>query len=652
MNLFRLLSGILLLILSSPLAAIQENTPLSMPDKKNLYQRVLTLPGAKLYPQKNSLPHQAISLPPFSLYYIYQRVKGTDGQEWLQAGLGRRGNRVGWIVGKKTLEWNQGLTLTFRDPTERDRVLLFKDKKSIQKIAENYDVPEYQRLYNAASQEKRLKGSPVVAIQPSTHINLQKNFYLLPIHDYEEIYLNNSTARLLQVSSIPIQEALHREELVSPIVGDAYTAGIVFAIDSTFSMQPYIDRTRQAVQMIYDRLERESLLNYVNFGLVAFRDNPKAAPGIDYLTRSYINLKKGRNAETFLTAVTNLNAAARTSKDFIEDSYAGIKQTIQEMDWSPYAARYIVLITDAGARKADDPLSGTGLSAVDLKKLAQENNAAIFVLHLLTPDPGANHEAAALQYRQLSDYPGIGSLYYGVPTGNPEEFGEVLESLANQITTQIGQFTNHRNNDQKIVKTQQLEALQAKVAKLGHALRMRFLQANKDEQAPDTFKAWLLDKDFRNPENTAVDVCVLLTRDQLSDLYEVLKQVLVTAEQGLISPKDFLNELKSLAATLSRDPEQIGATTATTTHQGNSLADMGFMREYIDGLPYTGEVMELALDDWQSWPAKKQVSFMHRLEEKITYYRALHDHTDLWISLDGGAIDGGAVFPVPLDMLP
>ena len=652
MNLFTLPSAIILLIVSSSLAATQENTPLSMPDKKHLYQRVLTLPGAKLYPQKDSLPTEAISLPPFSVYYVYQRIKGTDGQEWLQAGLGRRGNRVGWIVGRKTLQWNQGLTLTFRDPADRDRVLLYKDKTSIQQIAENYDLPQYQRLYDAASQEKRLRESPVVAIQPSTHINLQKNFYLLPIHDYEEIYLKDSTARLLQVSSIPIQETAYNEEPSLPLAGNAYTAGIVFAIDSTFSMQPYIDRTRQAVRMIYDRLERESILNHVNFGLVAFRDNPKAAPAIEYLTRRYVSLKQGGNAETFLTAVANLNAADKTSKDFVEDSYAGVKQTIKEMDWSPYAARYIVLITDAGAREADDPLSGTGLSAIDLKKLALENNAAVFVLHLLTPDPGANHQAAALQYRQLSDYPNIGSLYYGVPTGDPQEFGEVLESLANQITTQISQFAKHRSNDKKTVKTQQLEALQAKVAKLGHALRMRFLQANQDEQAPDIFKAWLLDKDFRHPENTAVDVCVLLTRDQLSDLYEVLNQVLVTAEQGLISPKDFLNELKSLAATLSRDPDQIGATTATTTHQGNSLADLGFMREYIEGLPYTGEVMKLALDDWQSWPAKQQVSFMHRLEEKITYYRALHDHTDLWVSLDGGAIDGGAVFPVPLDMLP
>jgi len=62
--------------------------------------------------------------------------------------------------------------------------------------------------------------------------------------------------------------------------------------------------------------------------------------------------------------------------------------------------------------------------------------------------------------------------------------------------------------------------------------------------------------------------------------------------------------------------------------------------------------MNLALDDWHSWSTTQQVNFLSQLEEKITYYRALHDHTDIWISLDNKPINGNSVFPVPLDMLP
>jgi hypothetical protein len=166
------------------------------------------------------------------------------------------------------------------------------------------------------------------------------------------------------------------------------------------------------------------------------------------------------------------------------------------------------------------------------------------------------------------------------------------------------------------------------------------------------FDAWLLDRDFRDPARATLDVRVLLSRDQLSELSDVLTQVLDAAEDGLLSPQNFFSELQSLAATATRDPERLGATTTTTAGTGNSLADLGFMREYIEDLPYTGEVMGLSLDDWQSWSTRQQIAFLNRLDEKVSYYRALHDHTDLWVSLDGGPVNGDSVYPVELEQLP
>jgi len=158
-----------------------------------------------------------------------------------------------------------------------------------------------------------------------------------------------------------------------------------------------------------------------------------------------------------------------------------------------------------------------------------------------------------------------------------------------------------------------------------------------------------VDRDFMNPERSAVDVRVLLTRDQLSDLKQVMQQVLELAEEGVLSPQNFIDDLKSLAATVSRDPSSVGG---STSEAGTNLADMGYMREYIEDLPYTGEVMGLTLETWEEWSAKVQIEFMHRLESKINYYQALHDHTDLWVTPGGGAVNGNSVFPVALELLP
>ena len=119
----------------------------------------------------------------------------------------------------------------------------------------------------------------------------------------------------------------------------------------------------------------------------------------------------------------------------------------------------------------------------------------------------------------------------------------------------------------------------------------------------------------------------------------------------MLSPRTFLDDLKSLAATISRDPTAAGRSTRSAGESQN-LADLGYMREYIEDLPYTGEIMNLSLDVWEQWPAREQLDFLHRLESKVNYYEAVHDNLDLWVSLDGGPISGDSVFPIALSRLP
>ena len=661
-----------MLIMVCQFTPAKGDTPLLMANKKNLYQRILTLPGAILYSQAKEIQKEAEPLPVFSIYYIYSRMK-VDSVQWLKVSLGRYGNRMrmGWIREDKTLEWSQRLTLTFREPVDnQDRVLLFKDKKSAEQLATSSNINEYEKIYQAAVKGEKLANSPVIAILPSENIDIKKNFYLVPIHGYEDIFMKGTTARLLQVSSIPmpsenklnntpaktqLQTSITTPPFKSNRANDVpYAAGITFVVDSTLSMQRFIDRTRQAVKTIFNDIKQANLLGNVSFGLIAYRDNIEITPNVEYVTKQYVSLKQGKDPGVFMKQVADLQATEWTTKNFIEDGFAGIHQAIQGMDWSPFAARYIVLITDAGSRGANDPLSSTGLKLAELKKLAHEKNIAIFVMHLLTPASKFNHEDARKQYTALSEYPNIGSFYYGVPTGNTNELGKVIEKLSSQITAQVGQMKGGVNKDTiQNVKQEspQLQDLNSKVEKLGYTLRMRYLQ-EQGEQAPDVFKAWIVDKDFNVPEKRTVDARVSLTRNQLSDLHSILKQILNTARKGVMSPKNFLNDLKSLAATTSRNPDRLGGATSITAGEGNSLAEMGFMREYIEDLPYTGKIMNLSLDDWQRWPVKQQTEFLQNIREKINYYQFLHDNVDLWVSLKGGAIDGDSVFPVPLVLLP
>jgi len=647
---------LMLVIAMLPLAgtaaepATSADRPLLIAGKHSLYQRVLSVPGARIASEPGG--QKEAQLVPFTALYVYARQQ-QDGKEWIEIGADRHGKRMGWLAAADSIEWNHGLTAAFRDPTGHHRVLLFKNSDSLRELTSQSSLRRYKRYYGEAVSEQLSADSPVVAIQPPGHIDIREDFYLVPIHRYEDVYLGNEKARMLQVSTVPLSNTPNTS-VKSGANKQAYSAGLVFVIDSTLSMQPYIERTQEAVTTIFDTLDKADLPGQMNFGLVAYRDNLSAAPGLNYLVRTYVDLDEGRDASGFLSRVSSLRDASVSSQDFTEDAYAGVKQAIESINWTGHDARYIVLVTDAGARDAGDPLSSTGLDAEGLRQLAQEKGIAIFVLHLLTTATMPDQNADTEQYRRLAEFPGVGSLYYGVPTGDVQEFGKVLDSLASQISGQVQMASANREPPAPVPASDnaQLAELQARVSKLGYALRMRYLQKTEGGQVPSVFDAWILDRDFNDPARSTLDIRVLLTRDQLSDLNDVLTQVLEAAENGLLSPQNFLSELQSLAATATRDPEQLGATTTTTAGAGTSLAEMGYMREYIEDLPYTGEVMGLSLDDWQSWSTQQQIAFLNRLEEKIGYYRALHDHTDLWVSLDGGPISGDSVYPIELKLLP
>lgn len=641
-----LLLGLLTMLVGGLSAA---DKPLLMEGKKTLYQRVLSVPEARLYEVPTDTAGST-RITPFSVLYVYEK-----GSDWLKVGHDSFGQIAGWVKRDKAIVWNQALTVSFKDPQDIQRVMLFSSKDDLERLVDDYDKQGYQSLYNAIVSGEPPVDSPVIAIQPDAHLEIRENFYLVPIKQHEDVYLGSEQARLLEIASVPLDESRDERELRDIETGSrSYRSGIHFVIDSTQSMGPYIDRTRAAVKRVYSAIEKQELTNQVSFGLTAYRDNIDQVPELEYLTRRYVSLEQGTNVEQFFQRVNDLSPSEVSSRDFREDAYSGIKSAIEDSDWDKFDARYVVLITDAGPRESHDSLGASRLSAQTLRQLAYDKGVSIWVLHLRTPAAAANHEKAESLYKQLSFYPGIGDFYYGVSLGKVDEFGNVLEVLAKQITQQVLATTNGvpplplPQREQGQAQTQ-LAQLQDRVAKLGNALRMRYLQKESGQPLPSVFDAWMIDRDFINPERSAVDVRVLLTRDQLSDLKNVMQRVLELAEEGVLSPQSFIDDLQSLAATVSRDPSSV---TGSTSGAGANLAEMGYMREYIEDLPYTGEVMNLTLESWEEWSAKVQVEFMHRLESKINYYQALHDHTDLWVTPGGGPVNGNSVFPVALDLLP
>ncbi|KAG1598014.1 hypothetical protein G6F46_014224 [Rhizopus delemar] len=95
-------------------------------------------------------------------------------------------------------------------------------------------------------------------------------------------------------------------------------------------MDPYIERTREAIKKVYQQIESEKLGKQVKFGLVAFRSSVKAVPGLEYVTRMYADPNTVKDGSDFLSKVADLKQAKVSSSEFDEDAFAGVSQAIDQ----------------------------------------------------------------------------------------------------------------------------------------------------------------------------------------------------------------------------------------------------------------------------------------------------------------------------------
>ena len=638
-------------------AAWAQTTPLLQPGKKSIYQRVLTTPECQLHETAGDTKGKAVAA--FSRFYLYEKAD-VAGKTWLKVGPDTRGKISGWLPQACTVDWKMQLTLAFTNPANRDPVLFFKDKKTLEQIVDA-EMPAKIVEPIVTTLNNTGKAPGVVAKEPELAVDQQKNFYLLPIFEAEELYTQaGEPLRVLNVASVSKQTDSQPAKPSTSSSTDnqtslkAFSAAVVFVIDSTISMGPYIERTREAVRSITTDVEAAGLGERVKFGLVAYRGNTSATPGLEYVSKLFVDPTTVKSGADFLQKISDLAAAKVSTIGFDEDAYAGLSTALTDIEWNQFGARYIVLITDAGAVTGSDDLSTTKSDAAQIRIAAKERGVAIYVLHLKTPAGRRNHPQAQAQYEDLAFNPVVNKpLYYPVDAGSVDSFGQMVDGLSQSIVQQaklayegqlsIGSALTAKTTEPADNKVDQIKR---DAQLMGYAMQLAYLGEVQGTKAPSVFKAWVADRDLSNPTRATTDVRVLLTKNQLSDLSTSVKTILDAANQSHISPAVMFDQLRSVAATMGRDPNQLNQ------QQQTQLAELGLLGEYLQDLPYKSDVLNLDEATWTSWSAAQQQQFIRNLSSKLSLYRTFNADLDRWVSLAEGADPGEDVYPVPLEALP
>ncbi len=634
-----------------------------MQDTENaaLFRRVISLPDARLATAPATAEDGA-DLPIFSVLYVYDE-SSAGGENWIEVGDTIRDGPVGWINADRSLPWSSMLVMQFTPRGQRERVLFFNDATPLSDIVNSpFYANEARDIYSEIESEReRLKDTPddapnwssdLVAIEPETAVTYANEPYLLPILDWrEELFDGLVETTLLQVAAIPAEaEAVGERDTQSfqndagemAALDDEFRIGLVFVMDTTISMAPFIDRTREVINQFYDEFGRLETSQYVSFGLVGFRDSIDHNDSLDYVTQVFQPLDPEAPVRQILSNMERIQEATQPTIEFKEDTYAGLSEAIDGMDWTPFDARIIIMVTDASARSGNDPLmQEPGLTAEIVAADARASNIAIIPIHLLTPTNADNNDVAeaARQFRILSDTGDVNfDKYVDIDATDDTVFAQQMAQLSEGIAQAVLQA-----NSGNIIQQVELEPVpeatpEADDGQLTKIATNEIFRAQLESlaqvgggDAPAFLAGWASDRDILDPNLATLEVSVFLTRTQLSTLDKRLDAIVDAFRSGGDDPQAFFDKLQVLAAEMSTDPDAVRA--------DDRLAVQTLLPTFLQNLPYKSEVLLLDRDYWSSLSNADREGFIETIETKQRIYQDTFDQTNLWN--DFGSDDPG-----------
>ncbi len=621
--------------------------PMKRADAPELDRRVLTLPGAELSPAPGAA---GAELPAFTVFYVYEEAEGPGGP-WLRVGRSAAGRLEGWVAAERTEDWKTMLVMEYAEKGGRGQVLFFRRQDDLEGLVQDRFVSQeaaaaYERIEAGAH-----SGDIFVAIEPAIDVDPDQT-YLMPVLDHAETVFDNlEEVKLLQVAGLNLDAAAPVQETVEGMGAGGIPArhgamadfsfGIVFAIDTTSSMGPFIDYTRAVVHAVVKAFRQAGLEDRVSLGLVGYRDNLGPNPAIEYVTRTYQYLDPAADPDTVLRNFELMAPTTASTQGFDEDAFAGLDAALNGMDWTPFDLRMVVLITDAGARRGNDPMAAIpDYDVINVLDTAGRLNVAVSAIHLQTPQArrAGNVPSAEEIYRQIAaSGDATTSKYFGVDTENPNAFAAQIKSFAQSLVAAVGTAARGK----RVVRQETVETLGDALVNEVFRAQLEYLGAEEGQAPPRFYRAWAADKDLLNPDARALEVKVFLTRQQLSGLVEGSEIILEAYEAQETGGRDFFELMRTFSA--QNAVEGAGS---------RPIAEAGqLFPAFLETLPYRSDFLALDAARWSAGGPSYQRELTDVLRSKLGAYRDIAESQVGWIDLGAGQRSED-VFPVSLSLLP
>lgn len=616
--------------------------------------RVLPRPFSRLF--RDAAADAAVvsaNMPAFHPLYVFERrdldlSAAADPKGWYRVGRARA-EPEGWMQARDVLEWRQALLVSYTHPggplEGRHPVLMFSDRAALESVVDDMDMAGRARGLYA---ELKAGGIPehIVSMEPQRFVDITRQFYVLPILQWSQVQIDGDDARVLQLAAA-VPRSRGADTLENPEYRDQAQVGrdgasaalkdvkvdIVFVVDTTRSMQPFIDMTREAVADMAKRFTAETADRF-RFGLVTFRDSIEAVPQLDYLAR---NLTPELVTAEALVGLLDGEARATSvgSLDYAEEVFAGVDVALRS-NWRDDAFRFVILVGDASGHPKGHAQNTTGKDEVDLRREYDDAQVHLLAIHLQNPQAAEDHPLAIAQFGHLARVRGDEA------KSALEQVNAYDEADYRALVARVTGDINAKLNATLGISTDAAAAPLESVSSLWEAALIEYI--GKEANPPKDIVAWALDRDLVNPADRALDVRVLVTREQLSTLAQSLDQVVQALMRAEVTQAQFFESLQSVSGQAMKRPEDIGAAA--------SLAETGLLPAFIQSLPYRSDILALTDDMFASMTTEQRSQLEWSILAKLQQYRAINEQVDAWFRLNDTDPDRDMVYPLHLDYLP
>lgn len=644
--------------------------------------RVLPRPRSALYKGPSAEPNNIVkdNVPAFSPLYAFSRpdgagtATGDDAKGWYQVG-GTVTRPSGWMQARDLFEWRQALVVGYAPvgvaPNQRNPVIFFKTLDQASAIAEADDrAAKTATLLGAIKAQS--PPSTVVSHEPfgGGWLNIDDKFYLLPILDYKVVRLDDDPIRYLMLAAADLRERALPGQAGQDMREVAPTASsdkiineladldvdLVFLMDMTSSMGPFIEQTRRSMTDIANAIAQDNQRNqHTRFGLVGYRDNSELMPGLEWTTKNFTpSLVEGRE---ILRVINTASEASSSSDDYPEEVFAGVKAA-QASKWRPNALRIIVQVGDASAHPPGHKYNTTGgLDETAIRKTLDLDKITFMSLHLRDPRAEPDWAVAEAQFSRLATNPGADKpAYFAVPSRDEGAYPAISKQVAGKIVAltdpaqRAAVASSLAGNDKAATPSSAQGAGSTSPADQASILNNTLMASlmtvvGRAEKAPRDVTGWSSDHDMANSKIRTLEVRVLLSQRQVNDLSGQLDRLLQSIKESKLTSSSLFSSLQALSAGMESKGD-------TSKSEVDDLSSSRLLPSWIASLPYKSNVLNLNDASWAAMSPDDRGRFESTLLADLDYYRDVLKTPGRWKKLDEGDAAVESVAAIPLDMLP